>query len=142
MLPDVTIPLDDTSFNLFIYEKFMRTTNLISEIKSAVSKNAMTKDAPLTVNSLYQCLTGFCKSISPFSEDVANQNSSPDLHKTLVQAFHEGILPRSFTKKLEETSCSTWPTAQQNFRNCFTRTNVQLAIAQQKELVFVICILH
>ena len=119
-------PIDDTGFDLFIYETFLRTTSLFSE------KNAMKKDAPLTVEFLYQYLAGFCKSILPLSEDMANQNSSPDLFKTLIQVFYEGILPKSFTKKLEETSCSTWPAAQQNFRNCLTQTNVQLAIAQQK----------
>ena len=37
-----------------------------------------------------------------------------------------------FRKKLEETSCSTWQAARQNFQDCLTPTNVQLALAQQK----------
>ena len=39
MFPDGPIPMDDTSFDSYITEKFMKTTNLFSEIKLAVSKN-------------------------------------------------------------------------------------------------------
>jgi hypothetical protein len=62
----------------------------------------------------------------PFSEEIALQNTSPDLHLTLIKAFYDGI-PYSFANKLKETSCSTWTAAQQNFRVCNTRANVQLA---------------
>ena len=97
-----------------------------------VSKPAMEKGAHLTVESLDQYLAGFCTSISPISEEMAIRNSSPDLHKTLIQAFYDGISHVSFRKNLEETSCSTWQAARQNFQDCLTPTNVQLAIAQQK----------
>jgi len=60
------------------------------------------------------------------------RNSSQDLHKTLIQAFYDGIVHVSFRKKLEETSSSTWQAARQNFQDCLTPTNVQLAIAQHK----------
>ena len=82
MFPDGPIPLKDTSFDSYITEKFMKTTNLFSEVKLAVSKTAMKKDAPLTVESLYQYLAGFCTS------PTAIRNSSPGLHKTLIQAFY------------------------------------------------------
>ena len=132
MFPDEPIPMDDTSFEYYINKKFFTTTHLFSEIKLAVSKNTMKKDAPLTVKSLYLYLAGFCTSISPFSEEVAFRNSSQDLHKTLIQAFYDGIVHVSFRKKLEETTCSTWQAARQNFQDCLTPTNVQLAIAQHK----------
>ena len=110
----------------------MKSTNLFLEIKLAVAKTAMKKDAPLTVESLHMYLAGFCTSISPFSEEMAFLNTSQDLHKTLIQAFYDGIVHISFRKKLEETSCSTWQAARQIFQDCLTPTNVQLAIAQQK----------
>ena len=132
MFPDGPIPTNDTSFESYINEKFLKTTNLFSDIKSAVSKNAMKKDAPLTVESLYNYLAAFCTSISPFYEEMATQNSSQDLHKTLIQAFYDGIVHISFKKKLKETSCSTWQAARQNFQDCLTPTNVQLAIAQHE----------
>jgi len=47
-------------------------------------------------------------------------------YQTLIKAFYDGI-PLCFTSKLKETSCSTWTAAQQNFRECNTRANVQLA---------------
>ena len=132
MFPDGPIPMDNTSFKSYINEKFMKTTNLFSEIKLAFSKNAMEKGAHLMVESLYLYLAAFCTSISPFSEEMAIRNSSQDLHKTLIQAFYDGIVHVSFKKKLEETSCSTWQAARQNFQDCLTPTNVQLAITQQK----------
>jgi hypothetical protein len=64
----------------------------------------MEKDKPLTVESLYLYLAGFCTSLSPFSEEMALRNSSPDLHKTIMTAFYDGIIHASFKKKLEETS--------------------------------------
>ena len=67
IFPDRPIPTNGTSFESYINEKFMKTTNLFSDIKLAVSKNAK-KDAPLTVESLYNYLAAFCTSISPFSE--------------------------------------------------------------------------
>ena len=51
---------------------------------------------------------------------------SPDLHLTLIKAFYDGI-PQCLTRKLQETSCFTWTAAQQNFRACNTKANVQLA---------------
>ena len=58
----------------------------------------MEKGTNLTVESLYQYLAGFGTSISPFSEEMAVRSSSPDLHKTLIQASYDGIsekkLPR------------------------------------------------
>jgi len=62
----------------------------------------------------------------PFSEEIALQNISTDLHETLIKAFYDGI-PQCFTRKLQETSCSTWTVAQQNFRACNTKANVQSA---------------
>jgi len=47
---------------------------------------------------------------------------------TLIKAFYDGI-PSSFAFKLRETSCSTWMAAQNNFRDCLTKSNVQLAVA-------------
>ena len=132
MFPDEPIPMDDSSFELYINKKFLTTTHLFSEIKLAVSKNAMEKNAPLTVESLHLYLAGFCTSISPFTEEMAIRNSSQDLHKTLIQAFYDGIVHVAFRKKLEETSCSTWQAARQNFQECLTPTNVQLAIAQNR----------
>jgi len=54
------------------------------------------------------------------------------MNKTLIHAFYDGIVHVSFRKKLEETSCSTWEVARQNFQDCLTPTNVQLALAQNK----------
>ena len=45
---------------------------------------------------------------------------------TLIKAFYDGI-PHSFANKLRKISCSTWTVAQQNFRECNTKANVQLA---------------
>ena len=132
MFPDEPIPMDDSNFELYINKKFLTTTHLFSEIKLAVLKNAMDKRDPLTVESLHLYLAGFCTSISPFTEEMAIRNSSQDLHKTLIQAFYDGIAHVSFRKKLEETSCSTWQAARQNFQECLTPTNVQLAIAQNR----------
>jgi len=132
MFPDEPIPMDDSNFELYINKKILTTTNLFSDIKLAVAKNAMEKDKPLTVESLYLYLAGFCTSLSPFSEEMALRNSSPDLHKTIITAFYDGIIHVSFRKKLEETSCSTWQAARQNFQECLTPTNVQLAIAQNR----------
>jgi hypothetical protein len=84
------------------------------------------------VESLHTYLAGFCASISPFSDEIAFRATDQDLHKTLIQAFYDGIVHVSFRKKLEETFCSTWQAARQNFQNCLTPTNVQLALAQNK----------
>ena len=70
--------------------------------------------------------------MSPFSEEMTIRNSCQDLHKTLIQAFYDGIVQISFKRKPEETSCSTWQAARQNFQDCLTPTNVQLVIAQHK----------
>ena len=132
MFPEQPIPTNDASFDLYINEKFLKTTNLFSEIKLAVITTAMKKETPLTVESLHTYLAGFCASISPFSDEIAFRATDQDLHKTLIQAFYDGIVHVSFRKKLEETFCSTWQAARQNFQNCLTPTNVQLAIAQNK----------
>jgi hypothetical protein len=124
--------MDDAQFNLYLHEKFLKTTNLFSEIKLAVITTAMKKETPLTVESLHAYLAGFCASISPFSDEIAFRAADQDLHKTLIQAFHDGIVHVAFRKKLEETFCSTWPAARQNFQDCLTLTNVQLALAQNK----------
>ena len=79
------------------------------------------------MESLQLYHSSFCKALVPFSEEIAPQNTSPDLHVTLIRAFYEGI-PNSFANKLRETSCSTWKAAQQNFQECNTRANVQLAV--------------
>jgi hypothetical protein len=126
------IPIDDVHFNLYLHEKFLKTQNLFSDIKLAVLTNAMKKETPLTVESLHTYLAGFCASISPFSDEIAFRATDQDLHKTLIQAFYDGIVHVAFRKKLEETFCSTWPAARQNFQNCLTPTNVQLALAQNK----------
>ena len=132
MFPERPIPMDDAQFNLYLHEKFLKTTNLFSEIKLAVIPTAMKKETPLTVESLHTYLAGFCASISPFSDEIAFRAADQDLHKTLIQAFHDGIVHVAFRKKLEETFCSTWPAARQNFQDCLTLTNVQLALAQNK----------
>jgi hypothetical protein len=132
MFPERPIPMDDAQFNLYLHEKFLKTTNLFSEIKLAVIPTAMKKETPLTVESLHTYLAGFCASISPFSDEIAFRATDQDLHKTLIQAFHDGIVHVAFRKKLEETFCSTWPAARQNFQDCLTLTNVQLALAQNK----------
>jgi hypothetical protein len=132
MFPEQPIPTNDASFDLYINEKFLKTTNLFSEIKLAVITTAMKKETPLTVESLHTYLAGFCASISPFSDEIAFRATDQDLNKTLIQAFYDGIVHVSFRKKLEETFCSTWQAARQNFQNCLTPTNVQLALAQNK----------
>ena len=60
MFPDEPIPMDDSNFELYINKKFLTTTNLFSDIKLAVAKNAMEKDKPPTVESLCLYLAGFC----------------------------------------------------------------------------------
>ena len=107
MFPDEPIPLDDNGFASYLKKNFLKTKDLFSEIKLAVAKNAMERNAPLTVEALHLYLAGFCTSISPFTEEMAIRNSSPDLHKMLIQAFYDGIVHVSFKRKLEETSCST-----------------------------------
>ena len=64
----------------------------------------------------------------PLLDEIQLQNASPDLHMTLIKAFYDGI-PNSFAYKLKETSCSSWMAAQNNFRDCLTKSNVQLAVA-------------
>ena len=93
MIPDGPIPMDDTSFDSYITEKFMKTTNLFSEIKLAVSKTAMEKGAHLTVESLYQYFAGFCTSISPFSEEMTirtrARTSTRRLYKPSTMESHK-----------------------------------------------------
>jgi hypothetical protein len=68
--------------------------------------------------------------LSTFAVEITIQNSDPDLHKTLVQAFYDGISSRQFVTQLKETFCSTWQAAQKNFRDCLTAANIKLANAQ------------
>ena len=128
MFPDDTVPLDDIGFEGYLNTKFLKSSHLFSDIKTAVSKIRINHGAPLTVESLQTYHSSFCKSLVPFSDEIVLLNTSPDLHVTLIKAFYEGI-PKSFASKLQETSCSTWNAAQTNFRDCLTKANVQLAIA-------------
>ena len=105
MFPERPIPMDDAQFNLYLHEKFLKTT-----------KGKRKKETPLTVESLHTYLAGFCASISPFSDEIAFRATHQDLNKTLIQAFYDGIVHVSFRKKLEETFCSTWQAARQNFQ--------------------------
>ena len=82
----------------------------------------------LTVESLQMYHSSFCRALIPLLDEIQIQNTSPDLHVTLIKAFYDGI-PPSFTYKLKKTSCSTWMAAQNNLRDCLTNSNVQLAVA-------------
>ena len=115
MTPDSTLIL-----------KPLKSAHLFSDIKTAVSKIKMA--TPLSVESLQAYHSGFCKALIPLLDEIQLQNTSPDLHVTLIKAFYDGI-PNSFEYKLKETSCSTWMAAQNNFRDYLTKSNVQLAIA-------------
>jgi hypothetical protein len=82
--------------------------NLFKEIKSAASAITMKQlHGPLTLVALQKYLASFCKMLTTFAVEIAIQNSDPDLHKTLVQAFYDGISSQPFTNQLNETSCST-----------------------------------
>ena len=100
----------------------------LSDFKTAVSKIKLA--TPLSVESLqtYRYHSDFCKALIPLLDEIQLQNTSPDLYVTLIKAFCDRI-PSSFTYKLKETSCSTWMAAQNNFRDCLTNSNVQLAVA-------------
>ena len=87
---------------------------MFSDIKTAVSKIHINQGTHITVESLHTYHSSFCKSLVPFSEEIALQNTSADLHVTLIQAFYNGI-PHSFANKLRETLCSTWKAAQTEF---------------------------
>ena len=125
MFPDDTVALDDEGFNDYLTSKFLKSAHLFNDITIAASKIRI-QGTHMTVDSLHTYHSNFCKCLVPFSEEIALQNISPDLHRTLIKAFYDGM-PWCFTNKLKETSCSTWTAAQQNFRECNTRANVQLA---------------
>ena len=120
------IPLDDAGFDVYLNTEFLKSVHLFSDIKMAVSKIRMT--TPLTVESLQAYHSGFCRALIPLLDEIQLQNTSPDLHVTLIKAIFDGI-QNSFAYKLKETSCSTWMAAQNNFRDCLKKSNVQLAVA-------------
>ena len=129
MFPKDTIPMDNTGFLQYLFEKFLKAENLFADITSATAIIDMKKNIPLTLVALQTYLASFCKVLTYYAGEITLRNSDPDLHKTLVNAFYGGISSKAFTQKLEETSCSTWQAAQDNFRKCMTATNVQLANA-------------
>ena len=134
MFPDDHIPTDDTGFREFLNRNFLRTINLFSDIRNATAKVAMKSIviAPLTLESLYAYLSAYCTALVPFSDDLLTQASDMDCQKTLIKAFSDE-LPKVFRNILEETSCSTWSSLQKRFLGCLTPTNVQLAMAREKE---------
>jgi len=89
MFPERPIPMDDAQFNLYLHEKFLKTTNLFSDIKFAVLTTAMKKETPLTVESLHTYLAGFYAYVSP-SDNIAFQTTNQDIYKTLIQALYDG----------------------------------------------------
>ena len=127
MFPDDTVALDDEGFNDYLTSKFLKSAHLFNDITIAASKIRI-QGTHMTVDSRHTYHSNFCKCLVPFSEEIALQSTSTDLHETLIKAFYDGI-PQSFANKLRETSCSTWTAAQQNFRECNTKANVQLAQA-------------
>ena len=137
MFPDDPIPTDDTGFREFLNRNFLGTLNLFSDIKNATAKVAMKSIAttPLTLESLYAYLSAYCTALIPFSDDLLTQASDMDCQQTLIKAFNDG-LPPAFRNILEETSCSTWSSLQKQFREYVTPTNVQLAMAREKEWKF------
>ena len=104
MFSDDPVPLDDAGFDAYLNTKFLKSANLFSDIKTAVSKIKMA--TPLSVESLQAYHSGFCKALIPLLDEIQLQTTSPDLHVTLIKAFYDGI-PNSFAYKLKETSCST-----------------------------------
>jgi hypothetical protein len=126
MFSDQTVPLDDAGFDAYLNTKFLKSAHLFSDIKTAVSKIKMA--TPMSVESLQAYHSSFCMALIPLLDEIQLQNTSQDLHVTLIKAFYDGI-PGSFAFKLRETSCSTWMAAQNNFRDCLTKSNVQLAVA-------------
>jgi len=90
MFPESPIPMDDAQFNLYLHEKFLKTTNLFSDIKLAVLTTAMKKETPLTVeSSLHTYLAGFYAYVSP-SDNITFQTTNQDIYKTLIQALYDG----------------------------------------------------
>ena len=131
MFPTDIIPMDQKGFAQYLSTKFLTAENLFADIKSAASAITMKQlHGPLTLVALQKYLASFCKMLTTFAVEITIRNSDPDLHKTLVRAFYDGISSQPFTNQLNETSCSTWQAAQKNFRDCLTATNVQLANAQ------------
>jgi hypothetical protein len=115
MFSDQTVPLDDAGFDAYLNTKFLKSAHLFSDIKTAVSKIKMA--TPMSVESLQAYHSSFCMALIPLLDEIQLQNTSQDLHVTLIKAFYDGI-PSSFAFKLRETSCSTWMAAQNNFRDC------------------------
>ena len=126
MYSDQNVPLDDAGFDAYLNTKFLKSAHLFSDIKTAVSKIKMV--TPMSVESLQAYHSSFCMALIPLLDEIQLQTTSQDLHVTLIKAFYDGI-PGSFAFKLRETSCSTWMAAQNNFRDCLTKSNVQLAVA-------------
>ena len=85
MFSDDPVPLDDAGFDVYLNTKFLKSAHLFSDIKTAVSKIKMA--TPLSVESLQAYHSGFCKALIPLLDGIQLQDTSPDLHVTLIKAF-------------------------------------------------------
>ena len=112
--PDDPPPIDETEFESYLKRLFTSPTNLFSEIREATAKTRMKKNN-LTVEALQNYSATFCSTLLIFKDQVID-TSNFDLQKTIIAAFYDGIFPKTFRWKLEESSCSTWAAALNRFR--------------------------
>ena len=90
------------------------------------------KKANLTVEALQSYSASFCTALLIFKDQIID-TSNFDLQKAIIAAFYDGIFPKAFRWKLEESSCSTWAAALNRFRTCSTHEYVQLANKEDRD---------
>ena len=89
MFSDYPVPLDDAGFDAYLKYKFLKSSHVFSDIKTVVSKIKLA--TPLSVESLQAYHSDFCRALTPLLDEIQLQNTSPDLHVTLIKAFYDGI---------------------------------------------------
>ena len=131
LYPDDPPPIDERAFEPYLKRLFTNPTNLFSEIREATAKTRM-KKGNLTVEALQSYSASFCTALLIFKDQVID-TSNFDLQRTIISAFYDGIFPKAFRLKLEESSCSTWAAALNRFRTCSTQEYVQLANKEDRD---------
>ena len=131
LYPDDPPPIDERAFEPYLKRLFTTPTNLFSEIREATAKTRM-KKGNLTVEALQSYSASFCTALLIFKDQVID-TSNFDLQRTIISAFYDGIFPKAFRLKLEESSCSTWAAALNRFRTCSTQEYVQLANKEDRD---------